>query len=166
MDIRDTEKQAFQAFLDSLQGEFGCIYRVTFPDEFFVRRYLAGMRVLEATPLFDRATGEVQSWRYLIYFAEMALLDTTGSGHPEHAFECEVEYRDAGNVTFAEQEAGYSILVSKNDPHEFSESQAAVYRDWDASVERFGGKEKLQAVIDAQAAAWLERVVALREDAA
>lgn len=166
MDLRETARLEFQAFLDTLNGEHGFTYLVDFPGGGVVRSHLAGMRVLEATPLFDRKTGAVQSWRYLLLFAEMAMLDLLCSSHPVHVFECEVVSRDAGNVTFKEREVGYTIIVSRNDPHELHERQAAIYKDWDASVVRFGGVTRLQEVIDEQAAEWLRQLYVLREDPA
>ena len=82
MSIQEPERLAFQAYCDTLMADFGATIVVDFGDGESIYIPAAGIRVLEATPLFDRHTGAVQAWRYFILFAEMSVLDVLNAGQP------------------------------------------------------------------------------------
>ena len=162
--MRDIERLAFQAYLDVLPGEFGFEVTVTFlSGGDTLRSYHAGMRVLSATPIFDRASGQVHHWRFWLLFAEMGILDTYGGSHPVHCFECEVLEREGHYLRLREVNGEYQFLVCRNDPHSLDERQELIYREWDKLVAGFGGEAALQALLDEQARQWTENLLATGE---
>ncbi|MDP2361953.1 MAG: hypothetical protein Q8O14_14585 [bacterium] len=159
MSIQEPERLAFQAYCDSLMAGYGATVVVYF-DEGVDRIDLpaAGIRVLEASPLFDRHTGEVRSWRYTILFAEMSVLDMLNAGHPVHVFRGEVTERLRQSCWLREVDGDKRFLLCTNDPHSLDERQEATYRAWDAAVKDLGGDEALKALLDQQAAEWAENL--------
>lgn len=163
-DLRATECLAFQAYLDALPGEFGFDVTVIFlAGGDSLRSFHAGMRVLSATPIFNRANGEVDHWRYWLLFAGMGILDTYGGSHPIHCFECEVEERKGHFIWLREVNKRYRFLVCRNDPHSLDERQELIYREWDKQVAGIGGDAALQDILDEQARQWTENLLATGE---
>ncbi|MFA7332430.1 MAG: hypothetical protein WC326_15280 [Candidatus Delongbacteria bacterium] len=157
MSIQEPERLAFQAYCDSLLADYGATVVVTFGDGDRIYIPAAGIRVLEATPLFDRHTGVVQAWRYFILFAEMSVLDVLNAGHPVHAFRGVVTERKGHFCWLKETDGDKRFLISKNDPHDLDDRQQAVYQSWEASVTQIGGEEKLLEILDEEARVWLAR---------
>ncbi|MFA7332466.1 MAG: hypothetical protein WC326_15460 [Candidatus Delongbacteria bacterium] len=163
-DIRVEHQRAFQADLDQLHEDPGCTVRVNWvAEQESIVYFSAGIRVLSATPIFNRATGEIMRWRYWLLFAEMAILDIYGCGHPVHCFKCEVLRQHPLHLELKELGRTYTFLVCHNDPHEEDERQAAVYRAWAKAVEELGGEAALQALLDRQATQWTQDLLATRE---
>ncbi|MFA7329790.1 MAG: hypothetical protein WC326_01835 [Candidatus Delongbacteria bacterium] len=163
-DMREIQRIAFQEYLDVLPGEFGFDVTITFSsDGGTIRSFHAGMRVLSATPIFDRASGQVDHWRYWLLFAEMGILDTYGGSHPVHCFECEVLERQELFLTLREVNDEYRFLVCRNDPHSLDERQELIYQEWDKQVARIGGVAALQAILDEQARHWRETLLSTGE---
>ena len=163
----DRQKAAdeFRKYIDSLHGEYGLTQGITFQDGQFTTVHLAGIRVLEAIPIFDRDTGDVESWRYLLMFAEMGILDGLNAGHPTHVFECTVTGQKKVTCYLREVNGEYEFMLSTNDPHEIAPSgQAEIYKTWDAEVERVGGVSRLNEILDKEAERWLQGVRASREE--
>ncbi|MFA7331993.1 MAG: hypothetical protein WC326_13065 [Candidatus Delongbacteria bacterium] len=156
-DMREQQRRVFQVYLDRLHEDPGCEVGVTWvADRDTLVSFSAGMRVLSATPLFNRATGEIERWRHWLLFAEMGILDTFGGGHPVHCFECELLEQDALHVRLREVGGTYEFLICHNDPHDDDERQAAVYHDWAQAVKELGGEPALQALLDRQAEQWTQ----------
>lgn len=163
-DMRDIERLAFQTYLDVLPGEYGFDVTVTFlSGGDTLRSFHAGMRVLSAMPIFDRASGQVDHWRYWLLFAEMGILDIYGGTHPVHCFECEVLERQVHFLRLREVNGEYQFLVCRNDPHSLDERQGHIYREWDQQVAGIGGEPALQAILDEQARQWTENLLATGE---
>jgi hypothetical protein len=163
-DLREQRRQEFQAYLDHLHEDPGCAVGVTWvADRDTLTSFSAGMRVLSATPLFNRSTGKIERWRHWLLFAEMGILDTYGGGHPVHCFECEVLEQDALNVKLRELGGTYEFLACHNDPHTDDDRQATVYHDWDKAVKELGGEAALQALLDRQAEQWTRTLQATGE---
>jgi hypothetical protein len=156
MSIQEPERLAFQIYCDSLMADFGATIVVDFGvgDSLFIP--VAGIRVLEATPLFDRHTGAVQAWRYYVLFAEMSVLDVLNTGHPVQAFRGVVTERRGHFCWLKETDGDKRFLISRNDPH-LDERQQAVYKEWDGAVIHLGGEEKLQEILDVEARVRLAR---------
>ena len=154
-DLREQRRRDFQAFLDRLHQDPGCAVIVTWvADRDTLTSFSAGMRVLSATPLFNRATGEIERWRHWLLFAGMGILDSYGGGHPVHCFECEVTTQRPLHMELREVGGTYKFLVCHNDPHDDDERQVAVYHEWAQAVKELGGEAALQALLDRQAEAW------------
>lgn len=156
-DLRKQQHAAFQKYLDGLHVDPGCSVRVTWiqggePMESFS----GGMRVLSATPLFNRSTSAVEAWRYWLLFADMGILDRFGGGHPVHCFECEVLEQAGHYVQLREVGGTYKFLICHNDPHADDDRQAAVYQAWGQAVKELGGQAELQALLDRQAQEWTQ----------
>ena len=163
-DLREAQRRAFQAYLDQLHEAPGCTVRVTWvADRDSMISFSGGMRVLSATPLFNRATGEIERWRHWLLFAEMGMLDSYGGGHPVHCFECEITTQRPLHVELREVGGTYEFLVCHNDPHADDERQAAVYHEWVKAVEELGGEAALQALLGRLAEQWKETLVATGE---
>jgi hypothetical protein len=155
---------AFQAYLDRLHEDPGCTVRVTWvADHDGMVSFSGGIRVLLATPLLNRATGEIEHWRYWLLFADMGILDSYGGGHPVHCFECDVTTQHTLHVELREVGGIYEFLVCHNDPHEDDERQAAMYHDWATAVEELGGEDALHTLLDRQAEEWTRTLRATGE---
>jgi hypothetical protein len=156
-DKRAAAQRAQQEFLTGLHQDPGCTVQIKWTDSgMLLSSFSAGIRVLSATPIFDRSTGDILHWRYWLLFAEMGVLDPYGGRHPVHCFECEVMRQSAFDVVFRETGGTYEFLVCRNDPHEDDERQAGVYREWARSVKELGGEDALQALLDRQAEGWTQ----------
>lgn len=148
-DIRVDEVARFQAYLDGLAEPFGAevgFVRTQGGDR--MHWFSAGVRVLSATPIFSRATGEVERWRYWLLFAEMSILDRLGCGHPVHAFECDVREQREYVIRLQDVGGAYTISVCRNDPHHLEKRQESIYAAWDDAVKDAGGKAAYQALLD------------------
>lgn len=163
MDIRDEARTRFQRHLDELQQPDGFTLGFGRGDTYTGGYFYAGMRVLSATPLFNRASGEVERWRYWLLFAEMGILDRFGVGHPVHVFECDVLAQEAHLVRLQEVGSDRRFMLCRNDPHSLSERQERVYAAWDKAVREMGGESAFQALLDRQAAEWTEQLQATGE---
>ena len=162
-DIRVKEQARFQHHLDELQRPDGFTVGFGQGDSYAGGYFYAGMRVLSATPLFNRATGEVERWRYWLLFAEMGILDRFGAGHPVHVFECDLLSQEPHLVLLQEVESDRRFTLCRNDPHSLDERQARVYAAWDKAVREMGGETAFQALLDRQAAEWTEQLQASGE---
>ena len=163
MDMREEARAAFQRHLDELQQPDGFTLGFGEGGSYQGSYFQAGMRVLSATPLFDRATGEVERWRYWLLFAEMGILDRFGGGHPVHVFECDVRLQKAHHVELQEVGTDRQFRLCRNDPHSLDERQERVYKAWDKAVREYGGEAALQALLDRKAAEWTEQLLASGE---
>ncbi len=162
-DIRDEARARFQRHLDELQRPDGFTVGFGHGDSYAGGYFYAGMRVLSATPIFSRATGEVERWRYWLLFAEMGILDRFGAGHPVHVFECDVLDEKPHLVLLQEVGSDRRFMLCRNDPHSLSERQAKTYAAWDKAVREYGGQEALQELLDRQAAEWTQQLRATGE---
>lgn len=152
--MQEPERLAFQAYCESLMTGFGATITVLFQDGDAIDIHAAGIRVLEASPVFDRHTGAIQAWRYFVLFAEMSVLDMLNAGHPVHAFRGVVTERKGHFCWLKEVDGGKRFLICTNDPHDLDKRQEATYQAWEDAVKDFGGDEALQALLDQQATEW------------
>lgn len=163
-DRRLEARRALQDFLTGLHQDPGCTVVVKWTDgSLRIPSFSAGIRVLSATPIFDRSTGNVLHWRYWLLFAEMGVLDRYGGRHPVHCFECEMKRQSSFDAVFHETGGTYEFLVCRNDPHKDDERQAAVYQEWGQAVEELGGEAALQALLDRQAQEWTQALLSTGE---
>lgn len=163
-DIREEAIAAFQQYLDALGEPFGfgvCVTPLQGGGRMF--GFYAGIRVLSATPIFNRATGDIERWRHWLLFAEMSILDRFGCGHPVHFFECDVQKQEGHQVALREVKGVYSILVNRNDPHSLDERQASIYAAWDETVMEAGGVGALREILDRAAAEVTDELIATGE---
>ncbi len=150
-------RDELQKYTDSLFGEFGLTLYVDFQDgSQNLRNYLGGVRVLRATPIYDRSNGSIQNFRYLMMFVDQGVIDLVNAGNPVHVFECEVTKQMVQSCWLREVDGPLAFLLSKNDPHSLFEEQAAIYTQWDQELARFGGQEKLDQRLDELAARQLK----------
>jgi hypothetical protein len=163
MGMQEPERLAFQVYCDSLMADFGATVVVCFKDGDRIEIPTAGIRVLEASPVFDRRTGAVQAWRYFILFAEMSFLDVQGAGHPVHVLRGEVTERKGHYCWLKEVGGDKRFLICTNDPHSLDERQEATYQAWDAAVKELGGDVALQALLDQQATEWTTNLLSTGE---
>lgn len=164
MDIRDTARQALQAEIDALDCRYGLFVTVYFGPGFRdpVTQFVAGIRVLEATPIFNRSTGAIEDWRYEMMYADMSILDITYSGHSVHGFNGMRIQKDRIRMTFRDTQTGRNYMLGCNDPHSLDEVQAEVYKTWEQVVAKAGGPDSVARTIDRLAAEDLETLRRLR----
>ncbi len=135
--------------MDSLFGEFGLSLGVNFLDGSpFLVSYMGGVRVLRATPIYDRGDGSIQKFRYLLMFVDQGVIDLVNAGNPIHVFECEVTEQKGHSCFLRATDGAMAFLLSRNDPHSFDERQEAAYTAWDQELARFGGQDKLDQRLD------------------
>lgn len=159
--MREKARMGFQAYLDSLAEPYGIgVSVIPLHGGSPMDGFYAGVRVLSATPLFNRDTGEIERWRYWLLFAEMSVLDRFGCGHPLHFFECDMLEQEGHQVRLQDVRGDYLFRVSRNDPHSLSERQERIYAAWDAAVKEAGGESALQALLDRLANETKEELIA------
>ena len=152
-DMGKTAAAEFQQVVDSLFGQWGLSLQVKFlADGHLLGFFLAGVRVLDATPIFDRRTGAVASWRYWMLFAEMGMLDPLNAGHPLHVFQVRVLERKGHFCVLRAVDGEFDFTLSTNDPHEVFPDQGRIYEGWAARVEQVGGQARLDEILDQEAA--------------
>ena len=151
-------REKFRKYIHGLFGEYGLTLYVKFPGGSSISLPLGGARVLDATPIFNRDTGAVESYHYLLMFAEMGVLDLLNAGHPVHVHKCAVEEQADYFCDLREVDGDKKFHLHRNDPHFLDSRQEAVYKAWDAAVERAGGVGKLEEILDRTAERWRQNM--------
>jgi hypothetical protein len=140
----------FQGYVDKLIGEFGVVQVVVYPDGQRIELQLAGIRVLNATPIFNRDTGKVKSWRYWIMFADQGLLDVFSAGHTVRSFECSVKFQDDISCVLTELHNQFKFLLYQNDQPD-TPGDIEAHDQWQKQVKRIGGPLRLKEILDEKA---------------
>ena len=163
-DISQPAKTEFQSRIDALFGTYGLTLSVIFPPcaGERVNFHCAGIRVLEAKPIFNRKTGAVSTWHYLVLVAEMSIMDPFHCGHPLHTLACEEVNHKGSWIRMKDTRSKNVYFFQGNDPHSFDKHQAQLYKWWDGVVAEAGGETALAERLDQLADREYREVLQLR----